>query len=161
MLCTVNTQHRLDLYIRVWSSVESVVAALIEASLFPVLLLTCSLLIIHLASLRSCSAVHDSSKQVPGNRCGPKCTWWKFWSCVHASLCYETSPKSKVRWSLQQGHVLVELGPETIQSPCFCRVPSTTSHWKEERKFCINLFHLLHYVVSLWTSWLQFSYLRN
>lgn len=123
VLCTVNMQHRLILYIRVWNYVEPVVAALIEASLFPVLLLTCSLLIMHLTSLRSCSTVHDSSKQVPGNICGPTCTWWKFWSCVHASLCSETTPRSKVG-----GRVLGKLGPETIQSPCFRRIPSTTSH---------------------------------
>lgn len=128
VLCTVNIQRRLDLCIRGWSSVESVGAALIEASLFPVLLLTCWLLIMHLTSLRSCSTVHDSSKQVPGNICGPKCTWWKIWSCVHASLCSETSPKSKVEWSLQRGHVFGKPSPETIQSPCFCRALSTTSH---------------------------------
>lgn len=76
------------------SYVGSVVTPLIRASVFSVMLPTCSMVITHFASLRDCSAVCEVRRvweQVPGNTRCPKVPTWA----------------------------------------------------------CINLFHLLHYVVSL------------
>lgn len=145
VLCTVNIQHRLDLYIREWSSEESVVAALIEASLFPVLLLTCSLLIMHLTSLRSCSTVHDSSKQVPGNSCGPKCTWWRFWSVYMHPCVLEHLPKAKWEGPYSEAVCLESQALRQFKALVF--VGSLQLHHTEGRRGSLVLIYFICFIM--------------
>lgn len=137
--------------------VESVVTPLIKANLFSAMLLTRLVLIMHFTSSRSCSTVYDvtgfmsSYLEIPGVP-NAALQLVEITELPHPRApTQKMAPKSKVRRSSQQGwRAAANRGAGATQRACFCRCASTmTLPEKGKRKFCINLFHLLHYVVSL------------